>query len=187
MFDFKSFTDNLGATLNSLTPRVTVPFAASAWILLYLHRSGSTVLPPTIVVSALVVGVLCTSLAVVGLLPFVGRTVQPLRRHFVLRREQKRIEDELPFLQPRERQIVGCLLATKRRMVEVLPDGEEAKTLIAKGFLVVSPRQPGVVHRDICVEIPIHVWEVLARHEQEFPFDPATQPSNPWRTHWMAR
>ena len=145
------------------------------------------VLPPSVVVSALVVGVVCTCLAVVGLFPSAWRATLPLHRLFALRRAQKRIEAERAFLQPKERRIVGCLLATKQRMVEVLPDGEEAKTLIAKGFLVSSQGQPRVVHRDMCYEVPAHVWDVLVKHQEEFPFDPASDPANPWRTHWMAR
>lgn len=188
MFDFKAFTVNVATALNALTPKVTVPCAASGWLLLYLHRSGWMTVPEPVVVSAGVTGVVCTCLAVAGLSP-QGWTAasRPFRRRLAIRRDRRRIEAELAFLQPRERQIIGCLLKTKQRMVEVLPDGEEARTLIAKGFLEISQRQPHNIHRDVCVEVPTHVWEVLVKHQSEFPFDSASEPSNPWRTHWMAR
>ena len=184
MFDFKSFTENLGATLKALTPRITVPFAVTGWLLLYIHTAGWMVLPQPVVVSALVVGLLCTWLATASA---TGAAYHRLVPVLLRRGERRRIEAELEFLTPKERKILAYLLAKRQRMFQVQPDGEEASTLIAKGFVAHLARHAPVVHRDISVEVPAHVWEVLVKHREEFPYDESADRGHPWRTHWMAR
>jgi hypothetical protein len=188
---FKSVTDNLGAALNALTPKITIPFAATGWLLIYVNSTGKISLTPPEVMVALVVAILCTGLATVGMVAGLWTAAQPFRvsvaRRLWLRREQQRVEAELEFLQPKERLILACLLAKNQKTIEVQPDGEEAATLIAKGFLVLPPRRPLAIHRDICLEIPPHAWNVLTAHRDQFPFNEAVDPPNPWRTHWMAR
>jgi len=151
MLDFKSFTENLGTTLNALTPRITAPFAVTGWILLYVHARGWFVLSPSVVVVALIVGVLCTCLVLTSLAASLWAATRSLRddcSRMVFRyRDKKRIEAELEYVIPNERGILGYLLAKNQKMFEVLPDGEEAATLIAKGFVVYPERQPPAVHR----------------------------------------
>lgn len=103
------------------------------------------------------------------------------------RRDKRRIQKELNYLTPKERAIIAYLLAKKQKVFEVLPDGEEAATLIAKGFVVVAKRRPPAVHRDIIVEVPEHVWEVLLKNRAKFPYEGREPERAPWRTPWMAR
>ena len=191
MLDFKSFIQNLGAILNALTPKITVPFASAAWILLYVHTRGRFPLPPSVVVAALIVGVLCTCLALTSLAASLWTATRSLRddcsRMLFRRRDKKRIEAELEFLTPDERGILAYLLAKQQKMFEVLPDGEKAATLISKGFVMYAARQPLALHRDICVVVPDHVWEVLVKHRAKFPYQAPNPEIHPWRTHWMAR
>src|SRR5712692_8716469 len=186
MFDFKSFTENLAATFKALTPKITIPFAAAAWILLYIHFRSWMILPPVVVVSALVVGVLFSCLAVVGLLTSLWNWTRGLRKlfawMFLQRVEKIRIEGELEFLIPQEREIIAYLLAKNQKMFEVLPDGEQAATLIAKGFVTYQPRGHLALRRDIAVEVPNHVWEVLAGRRAEFPYHARDPEKQPWRT-----
>jgi hypothetical protein len=189
MFDFSSL--NLGAALKALTPRVTVPFAGAAWILLYVHTKNLMALPPAVVVTALVIGVLCSCLALSSLVAALWGLTAGARRRvvqmFLRYRDKKRIETELGFLTPKEREIISYLLAKNQKMFEVLPDGEEAATLIAKGFVVYSVRRPLALHRDVAVEIPAHVWAVLVKHREKFPYEVRGSVAHPWRTPWMAR
>jgi len=191
MFDFKSFTENLGTTLNALRPRITAPFAAAAWILLYIQTRGLMSLPAGVVVAALIGGVLCTCLALTSLLAYLWNTTKGLRQHFVEMfhhyRDKKRIQTELDYLTVEERVIIAYLLAKQQRVCEVLPDGEQAATLIAKGFVVWTVRKPPAIHRDITVEVPAHVWDVLVRNSARFPYEPPKPETHPWRTPWMAR
>jgi len=191
MFDFKSFTENLGTTLKALTPRITVPFAATGGILLYIHARDLMFLPAGVVVSALVVAVLCTCLALASLLARIWNATAGLRQHlaetFHHYRDRKRIQTELEYLIPKEREIIAYLLAKQQRLFEVLPDGEQAATLIAKGFVVPTTRKPPAVLRDITVEVPAHVWEVLVMNRSKFPYEVTNPEAHPWRTNWMAR
>lgn len=114
-----------------------------------------------------------------------------LRQHlvekFLQHRDKKRLEKELEFMTPKEREIIAYLLAKKQKVFEVLPDGEQASTLIAKGFVVRTARKPPALHRDITVEIPAHVWDVLSKHQDSFPYQPSKSEAHAWRTSWMAR
>jgi hypothetical protein len=179
-----------------LNARITAAFAATAAIVLYLNSRHllPIALEPGPLLGVLVVGILCGCLACINIMAWVwkvtesarGGLVRLIQRH----REKKRIEREIPFLTPNERVIIAYLLAKKQKMFEVLPDGEEAITLISKGFVVHPARRPMALHRDIAVEVPDHVWEVLTKYQDEFRYEPPKDGKvevQPWRTYWMAR
>jgi hypothetical protein len=194
MLDFKSFTENLATLLNALTPKITIPFAVAAWVLLYIHGRALMRLPSSVVVAALITAVLCSCLAVTGSIAGFWKATaharQLLLRQWFEHREKKRIERDMEFLNPKEREIIAYLLAHKLRVFEVLPDGEQAATLIAKGYVVWTSRKPPALHRDITVEIPLYIWEVLSKHQSNFPYHPLAKSENrpnPWRTPWIAR
>jgi hypothetical protein len=179
-----------------LNPPVTASIAATAAILLYLNsrRFLPVTLEPRFLLLIIVVGILFGSLACINIASSLWTATQGLRRLCVRRiaiyRDRKRIEGEIAFLTPKERSIIAYLLAKKQKMFEVLPDGEEAITLISKGFVVYPARRPMGLHRDVAVEIPNYVWEVLLKHQNDFPYEPQTVNKveiHPWRTHWMAR
>lgn len=179
-----NFTENLGTILKALTPRVAFSFAVAAWILLYVHVRGLTPLPAGVIASAWIVAVLCTCLALTSFVIFLWSRIASLRQRY---RDKKRIQTELGSLTPKEREIIAYLLAKQQRVFEVLPDGEEARTLIAKRFVVRTARTPPTVHRDITVEVPPHVWDVLIKNRSRFPCQTPDPKTHPWRTHWMAR
>lgn len=183
MLDF-ILKENLGTILKALTPRVTVPFAAAAWILLYIHMRGLTPLPAGVIAQAWIVAILCTCLALTSFVTSLWSRIAGLWQHY---RDKRRTQTELKFLTPKEREIIAYLLAKQQRVFEVLPDGEEARSLMAKGFVVRTARRPPTVHRDITVEVPPHVWEVLIRNRSRFPCQTPDPETRPWRTHWMAR
>jgi hypothetical protein len=142
--DFKSFTENFGATLTKLSCVEGDHSFRCDWLVAPLrqrHRLDAT--SASVGIAALGVAILCTSSPSGVSLPDWTVT-EPLRvdgtRAFRFRWERRRIESELQYLQAKERQIIGYLLAKKQKMIEVQPDGEDAATLIAKGFLV-QPRQ----------------------------------------------
>jgi hypothetical protein len=191
-FYFKLFMESLGTTLNALKPRIAFSFAVAAWILLYVNARGLAFLPTVVVVSAVIVAILCTCLTLTNLLAYIWSITTGLRKHFAEMfhhyRDKKRIQMELDYLTLKERKIIAYLLAKEQRLFEVLPDGEEAKTLIAKGIVVWTVRKPPAIHRDITVEVPAHVWDVLVKNRAKFPYEAPQKPeANPWRTHWAAR
>jgi hypothetical protein len=148
-------------------------------------------LPAGVVVSALIVTVLCTCLALTSLVARIWNASGGLRQHlaemFHQYRDKKRIQRELDYLIPKERKIIAYLLAKQQRVFEVLRDGEQAATLIAKGFVVPTTRKPPAVLRDITVEVPPHIWDVLIKNRAKFPYEAPDSEAHPWRTHWMNR
>lgn len=185
---------NIGAILHALTPKVTFSFATAAWILLFVHTKGWFLLPPVVMTSAFVVGIVCSCLVgtnfITSLWTITENQRKDLLRTLHLRRDQKRVEQEIDFLTPSEKNILAYLLIHNQKMIEVLPDGEEAATLISKGFLVPPVRHPPAIHRDIQVAIPDHVWNVLTRYKEKFSYRPVRDQNvevHPWRTHWMVR
>jgi hypothetical protein len=43
---------------------------------------------------------------------------------------------------------------------------------------------------DVPMAVPEHVWDMLVRHKNEFPYKPPPKgevETHPWRVHWMIR
>jgi len=189
----KFITPLINALLN---PRITAAFAATAGILLYLNfrQLLPIALEPGFIFAALVICILCTCLTVINVASSFWTASQGAReasyRLIERYREKRRFEREMAFLTPQERNIFAYLLAKKQKMFEVQPDGEQAMTLLSKGFVVHSVHRPLAVHRDITVEVPEHLWKVLIKHQNDFSYEPPKRGEtevHPWRTHWMAR
>ena len=81
--DIKSATDNLAAILRTLTPRVPVAFAITAWLLLLINGRRWVTLPQTVIVSALVVGILSTSLVFTSLAAWLWKGTRAVREAIV--------------------------------------------------------------------------------------------------------
>ena len=96
--NIKSVIDNVAAILRTLTPRVTVAFAITTWLLLLIQGRGWMTLPQTVIVSSLVVGILSTSLVFTRLAawPWKGTCAarEAIVRAAYARTVNNRIEDE---------------------------------------------------------------------------------------------
>lgn len=150
-------------------------------------------LPDISITCFVIVGILCASRSLVGLASWMWSAIRGIRsdikKYFIIKREKDRISKMIPFLDQREICILSCLLAENMNMIEVRPDGEEAATLIARGFLVAPSRRPPAFHRDLQFVIPEYVWEVLNENSEMFEFKEEYEKLEvaPWRTPWMAR
>lgn len=106
-------------------------------------------------------------------------------------RDAKRVEDYIPHMTESEKKIIAYLLAHNQKMFTGADDGGNAVTLISKKIVVyaVQPNQT-VDTRDVPFAIPDHVWKVLLRYKDKFPYQPPppgkTEPY-PWRISWMVR
>jgi hypothetical protein len=107
---------------------------------------------------------------------------------WALRKARRRIERELAYLTPKEREIFGYLLANNQPMFDCTHDGGEASTLISKGF-VVCALLPGqsVTPYGVPFRIPDHVWAVLVKQRSEFPNTWKDGEPYPWSISWMAQ
>jgi hypothetical protein len=135
-----------------------------------------------------------TWLVVTGLLWLTQRiyraTSARLTRNQTLRDEKIRVETEIPQMNSKEREIIGCLLAINQRVFTNTPNGGYASTLISKGIVVLAVR-PGQTpsYWEVPYEVPQHVWDILVEHKSEFPYslpDDDETHSHPWRIPWNA-
>jgi hypothetical protein len=106
-----------------------------------------------------------------------------------LRRQTREVENYLPHLSEKDREIIAYLLAHNQKTIIADMDGGHAMTLIARAFLIVqtAPGQTDYENR-VPMIIPDNVWGVLQRHKDKFPYAPP--PSGevepyPWRKHFM--
>lgn len=85
-------------------------------------------------------------------------------------REQKEVEEYIPYMTETERKIIGYLLAHNQKMFTNRPDCGHANTLLAKGIVVEAARPSQMVtYFDVPFTIPDHIWTVLKRHQRQIP------------------
>ncbi len=105
-----------------------------------------------------------------------------------VRQQKKAAEHYIPYMNERERKIIAYLLAHNQKMFTADSDGGYATTLVSRG-IVVRALIGGQVFaaNDMPLAVPDHVWEVLEKHKDKFPYRPSKDEGHPWRVHWMAR
>jgi hypothetical protein len=98
------------------------------------------------------------------------------------------VEEYIPFLTAKDKQIIGYMLHHNQRMFECELDGGYARLLLSRGIVRIAAR-PGqeLDYFNVAFEVPAHIWEVLVKHKDEFPYQPEKDGGHPWRVPWMAR
>jgi hypothetical protein len=131
-----------------------------------------------------------TWLVVTALVWLYHGLVGRLSQFAAIRRAKEQVEKDIPQMTPKEREIIGCLLARNQRVFTNTIDGGYASTLISKR-IVLPALLPGqaFTRYEFPFEIPEHVWSVLIKHKAEFPFAPPDSDEvapHPWRVPWNA-
>jgi hypothetical protein len=108
----------------------------------------------------------------------------------VIHREKREVEKCIPHMTPRERKIIGYLLAYNQRTLTNTLDCGYANTLVSKKIIVCAllPGQ-AFTQSEVPFEVPDHVWAVLSSHRAEFPHAPPKAGESapyPWRVPWNA-
>jgi len=137
-------------------------------------------------------------LAVIGLLFFtalwsasVGKATQPLvLRRFAIRREKRKVADYIPYMTPKERQIIGYLLKRNQKSFDCALDFGHAASLRGRGIIAINAVRGQRLDADhLPVMVPDHIWDVLETHCDQFPYKPELGDSGvevyPWRRGWM--
>jgi hypothetical protein len=127
----------------------------------------------------------CADLAKLG---FAVRDERFRRPHPQRQDEVEKLEEYIPFMTPKDKKIIAYLLHHNQRMFECEPDGGNARMLLSRGIVRIAA-QPGqhVDHFNVPFEVPSHIWEVLVKHRNKFPYQPESDGGHPWRVHWMER
>jgi hypothetical protein len=98
-------------------------------------------------------------------------TSAQLSRLQTIRRERVRVENEIPKMNAKEREIVGCLLAKNQRTFTNTGNGGHTNRLLSKGMVVLAVGRGRVFSQsEVPFEVPEHVWEILLEHKSKFPY-----------------
>jgi hypothetical protein len=107
------------------------------------------------------------------------------------RSEERELREYIPHMTPRERQIIGYLLAKNQTSFGSDSDGGYAANLLSRGIVrVVAKHGQHIDVRDVPMYVPKHLWKVLETQRAEFPYSPSRRGEvevQPWRIGWMAR
>ena len=129
---------------------------------------------------------------------FLAAIVKPLTENILkktqarrqLRDEQSMAHQYIPYMTDKDREIIGYLLHHNQKMFESLENGGHANLLIAKGIIRLAAKVGPIVAVDsMPCEIPDHIWSVLEKHREKFPYTPPPEGESevpPWAMHWMS-
>jgi hypothetical protein len=136
----------------------------------------------------------CASLAIASIGQAAVKTVPVhtwVRQWHGKRQAQKAVAAYIPFMSPKDRQIIGYLLQHRQKTFSCASDGGYAAALIARGIIRMAARPGQMVDlEDVPHLIPDYIWEVLEQHRDQFPHRPEMDGRvevEPWREGWMAR
>jgi hypothetical protein len=169
--------------------------AAFGVILLVIHVGWIASPDPWFNVFCALAFLACLFLALASIGHGVTDFLQPrawLARWARERQEQKAVRNYIPFMTDQEKAIIAYLLHRNQKTFTAASDGGHAATLISRR-IVVRALVTGQMFsgEDMPLAIPDHVWDVLAKHKDQFPYTPSKRRDgaepHPWRVHWMAR
>ncbi len=142
------------------------------------------------VIGALIFG--CLFLAAMG--SALANAIKPAARINQWRQkrhEEKAVLEFIPYMTDKNRAIIGYLLYHNQKMFQADQDGGYAAPLISKGII----RRSGVHGQAVDqtrmpFEVPDHVWSVLEKNREAFPYTPPPAgevEKHPWAIPWMVR
>lgn len=112
-------------------------------------------------------GYIFIATGVIGVLEW---TVKKVDQYLKRRNYLKTIENYIPHMTDKEREIIAYLLNKNQKTFTCAVDGGYANTLMSRGIVV-----------------PDEVWDILVKHKNQFPYKPTDDKPHPWRIPWMAR
>ena len=141
-------------------------------------------------IGALIFG--CLSLAAMG--SALAKVIKPAAifdRWRLKRHKERAVREFIPYMTDTDRAIIGYLLYHNHKMFQAYQDGGYAAPLISKGII----QRSGVHGQAVDLtrmpfEVPDHVWSVLEKNREAFPYEPPPTgevEKHPWAIHWMAR
>ncbi len=123
------------------------------------------------------------------------KAIKPSERFIQWRlknKKKKEVCDFIPFMTDTDRKIIGYLLYHNQKIFQTTQDGGYAAPLISKGIIQPSINKSGqyVDITRIPFEIPNHIWHVLEKNRDSFPYTPPRNgevEKHPWAISWKAR
>lgn len=110
-----------------------------------------------------------------------------LLRRITRHRAQRAVREYIPHMTERERTIMGYLLTKNQKTFEAAIDGGYAATLLSRGIICHAAKSGQYVDMfQVPMMIPDDVWNVLIKHNDQFPYSftpkrPNDVERKPWR------
>jgi hypothetical protein len=103
-----------------------------------------------------------------------------------IHREKVGLERFIPYMTPKEHEIIAYLLAKKQKTFLASADGDHAATLLSRGIVIIlAQHRQQLDPENVPMTIPDHLWDVLMQHRSEFPYTPPDSDDeaerHPWR------
>lgn len=118
----------------------------------------------------------------------IREEVFPEPRSSVQHEEAQEVEDYIPHMTEKDREIIAYLLHHNQRMFTAESDGGHARLLLSKGIIRIAAKHGQHIDMEnVPFEVPKHIWDVLVRHKQRFKYDSDDDAPYPWRVSWMER
>jgi hypothetical protein len=172
----------------------TAAISAASALLIYANAKKLLPAPldPWAVEIAEVAFIVCVCLWLAAVISAGVNALKPIKlkivRLWAIRRATRDIEEAIPQLTLKEREILGYLVQKNQRHFSYTQDGGYASTLIAKRFVTFAGIPGQVFTRfDFPFEVPKHVWAVLLEHKENLVYSHQDGQPYPWAVHWMAR
>ena len=130
-------------------------------------------------------GYIFIAFGAVGILEWI---VKKAGQYIKRRNHWKTIENYIPHMTDKEREIIAYLLNKNQKTFTCAADGGYANTLMSRGIVVVAMRWGHIFDEErMPVTIPDKVWNILVKHKNCFPYKPTDEKAHPWRISWMVR
>lgn len=114
-------------------------------------------------------------------------TVEKAGQYLKRLKNLKNIENYIPHMTDKEREIIAYLLNKNQKTFTCAVDGGYANTLMARGIVVSATRRGQIFDgENMPATIPDAVWDILIKYKDQFPYR-TTDETHPWRIHWMNR
>lgn len=165
---------------------------------LFLLAESRGLMPPaesivkqSVIFLLLISGCLALTSIFSNSLKFFGISYR-IRRYAHKRKEQKTLEEYIPYMTDHERIIIGYLLEKNLKTITAESDGGYASTLLSRG--IIRPIGTRGQHVDLTrmpMAIPNHYWDILVKNREQFPYEPmeyeGQEDVEPWHIPWMVR
>jgi hypothetical protein len=170
--------------------KLTAIAGACGLFLIAARRGWIPPLDPWMVQLAAFGLLLCGLLAVASLIAAAVKVLPIQRwvaRWITTRREKRSLQNYIPYMTPKEREIVAYLLAKHQKTITAAADGGYAATLLSRGIIrIVAQQGQHLDAENVPMTVPDHLWDLLMEHKSQFPYSPK-EGGHPWRVHWMVR
>lgn len=90
-----------------------------------------------------------------------------------IQRSKRGFRGYIRHMTPKEREIIAYLLAKNQKTFTAASDGGHARTLLSRGIVIILARDGQLLDpENVPMTIPDHLWDVLEKHKDEFPYKP---------------